>query len=80
MSPPGSDQIPCAGGLPRRAKSTRLPSHTTAPTPTIGRGGYSRSDLSSAISLLEKDEKTGLRATRRPVYQKSRKPAGGYQG
>ena len=39
ISPPGSDQVPCAGGWPRRSSSTRPPSHTTAPTPTSGRAG-----------------------------------------
>src|SRR5436190_3414100 len=48
-APPGMLHSPLSGARPRRTSSTRSPSRMTAPTPTIGRGGYSRS---SAISHL----------------------------
>src|SRR5258707_4845415 len=40
--PPGSDHFPASGGWARRTSRTRPSSMMTAPTPTIGRSGYSR--------------------------------------
>src|SRR5438552_4532650 len=42
-APPGRLHSPLSGSLPRHTSSTRPPSTTTAPTPTIGRSGYCRS-------------------------------------
>src|SRR5258708_16059574 len=41
-TPPGNDHFPASGGGARRTSSTRPSSIMTAPTPTIGRSGYSR--------------------------------------
>src|SRR5579859_5496189 len=41
-TPPGSDHSPSSGGLPRFTSKTRPWSTITAPTPTMGRSGYSR--------------------------------------
>src|SRR2546428_2638917 len=40
-APPGRLHSPLSGWFPRRTSSTRLPSTTTAPTPTTGRSGNS---------------------------------------
>src|SRR5437870_2273988 len=40
--PPGTDHSPSKGALPRLIKTTRPLSTMIAPTPTIGRSGYSR--------------------------------------
>src|SRR5262249_30495502 len=53
-APPGIDHSPCRGGAPRRTSKTRPPSvrsTISAPTPTIGRSGYSRGDRLTSIRL-----------------------------
>src|SRR5713226_4379630 len=53
-APPGSDHSPCIGGRARFTSSTRPLSIMTAPTPTIGRSGYSRLLMGSKRSSVEK--------------------------
>src|SRR2546426_134540 len=51
ISPPGMLHFPRDGGAPRRTRTTRSPSSTTAPTPARGASGYSREGVvTSALS------------------------------
>src|ERR1700734_1480306 len=43
--PPGIDHCPSSGGPPRLISRVRPPSITTPPTPTSGRSGYSRFEV-----------------------------------
>src|SRR5438270_5747741 len=71
--PPGRLHLPISGGLPRRTRSTRVPSRTTAPTPTRGTLGYSRSVMAGGPDMAPRPPFV-RRAPAEPGYSAGRAP------
>src|SRR5205823_6472335 len=62
-TPPGNDHSPLRGSVPRRTRTTRRSSRITAPTPTMGRSGYSRDMRTVGGQLKVRPELLGEEAT-----------------